>query len=75
MANSVDRHLDAKTIEKYSLDKLSANQLAESEMHLLVCGPCRQAVTDSDAYVAAMRKAAAKFRKAEQWPKRQVAAN
>jgi len=73
MANSVERHIDEKVAEQYSMGQLSARKVAEVETHLLICGPCRQAVAAADAYVAAMRNAAAKVRKAERRkPKRQT---
>jgi hypothetical protein len=76
MALSVRPHLDADTTEKYSLEQLSARKTAEVETHLLICESCRKAVAASDAYVAAMREAAAKVRKTEQnaMPHRRVAA-
>ena len=76
MPNSLDPHLDAETTEEYSLQQLSARKTAEVETHLLICEPCRKAVAASDAYVAAMREAAAKVRKTEQnaMPHRRVAA-
>ncbi len=73
MAQSPDRHLDKEAIEKYSLGALSARRRAEIEKHLLLCDPCRKAVSASDAYVAAMRAAAAKVRQAEGKTKRRVA--
>jgi anti-sigma-K factor RskA len=73
MASRVDRHLDEEAAEQYSLSNLSARKVAEIEEHLLICEPCRQAVAASDAYVAAMRKAAAQLRQDEQKPKRKVA--
>ena len=69
----VGSHLDEENAEKYSLGKLSARKTAEIEKHLLVCARCRQAVADSDAYVAAMKNAAAKVRKAESKPHRRRA--
>ena len=69
MTATLGPHLDAETAEKYSLEKLSARKTAEVEMHLLICESCRNAVASSDAYVAAMREASAKVRKAEQNPK------
>jgi hypothetical protein len=76
MARSLRPHLDAETTERYSLERLSARKTAEVEMHLLICESCRKAVAASDAYVAAMREAAAKVRKTEQnaLPNRRVAA-
>ena len=73
MANSLERHVDEAVAEDYSMGQLSARKVAEVETHLLTCEACRQAVSASDAYVAAMRDAASKVRKAEQRkPKRQV---
>lgn len=76
MAISLGPHLDAETAEKYSLEQLSARKAAEIEGHLLICEPCREAVAASDAYVAAMREAAANIRKTEQnaMPHRRLAA-
>jgi anti-sigma factor ChrR (cupin superfamily) len=73
MANPVERHLDEEAAEKYSLGQLSARKVVEIETHFLVCESCRQKVAASDAYVAAMRNAAAKLRKKEQTPRRRVA--
>ena len=69
----IGSHLDEENAEKYSLGKLSARKTAEIEEHLLVCARCRQVVADSDAYVAAMRNAAAKVRQADRKPRRRAA--
>ncbi|HEX3743815.1 MAG TPA: hypothetical protein VHW09_07790 [Bryobacteraceae bacterium] len=71
----VGLHLDEETVEKYSMSKLSSRKVVEAEKHLLVCEACQKAVADSDAYVAAMKKAAAGVRKSEekQKPRRRVA--
>ena len=66
MFYSTGRHLDQETAEKYSLKQLSARNVVEAEMHLLICETCREAVTACDSYVAAMRNAAGELRKAEQ---------
>ena len=65
MAGTVDAHLSDETTEQYSLGKTSARNAAEIEEHLLICETCRRAVAASDGYVAAMRAAAVKIRKAE----------
>lgn len=70
MVGTVDKHLGEESAEKYSLGKLSARKVAETEEHLLICDSCRQTVVASDDYVAAMRRAAEKLRKAAQRPKR-----
>jgi anti-sigma factor RsiW len=74
MGSPVERHIAEATVEKYSLAKLSARKTAEIEQHLLTCESCRQAVAASDAYVAAMRRAAAKVTKQSQPPKLRVLA-
>jgi anti-sigma factor RsiW len=63
------RHIAEATIEKYSLGTLSEKPRARVEEHLLICENCRREVTASDAYVAAMRRAAARVRRAERKPK------
>ena len=66
MVNVATKHIGEEAAEKYSLGQFSARKVAEIEEHLLVCESCRTAVTAADAYVATMRTAAAKVRKAEQ---------
>jgi len=73
MVNPVERHLEEDIAEKYSLGQFSARRVAEIEAHLLVCGSCRLAVAASDAYVTAMRNAAAEVRKQEPKAKRRGA--
>jgi len=73
MPTTFKRHLDEEAAEKYSMGKLSARRAADTETHLLICKSCRQKVAESDAYVAAMRVAAAKLRKAGRKPRRRVA--
>jgi hypothetical protein len=73
MLNPAGRHFDEDSAEKYSLGQFSARKVAEIETHLLICEPCRQAVGASDAYVAAMRNAAAKVRKKEPKSRRRTA--
>jgi anti-sigma factor RsiW len=65
MRKTTSPHISEAAVEKYSLGKLSARKVAEIEKHLLICEPCRKAVAASDAYVAAMSKAAGKLRKSE----------
>jgi anti-sigma factor RsiW len=72
MATGIRRHINEATIEKYSLDTLSEKPRARVEEHLLICESCRQAVTASDAYVKAMRRAAASVRQTERRPKGRV---
>lgn len=71
MPQSIGAHLDEESAEQYSLGQLSARKVAEVEEHLLVCNSCREMVTSSDSYVAAMRAAAEKLRAKEKNPKKQ----
>jgi anti-sigma factor RsiW len=73
MPAQVSRHFDEEAVERYSMGKLSARKTAAIEEHLLICESCCRRVVESDAYVAAIRKAAAKLRKAERKPRRSVA--
>jgi anti-sigma factor RsiW len=63
VAPKANIHLGGEDAERYSLGEMPEEELARSEEHLLICDACRRLVTDSDAYVAAMRKAAAKLRR------------
>jgi anti-sigma factor RsiW len=72
MASRVDLHLDEEAAERYSLGNLSARRVVEIEEHLLICEPCQRSVAAADAYVAAMRDAAAKLQKADEKPKRKA---
>jgi anti-sigma factor RsiW len=42
---------------------LSGEEAEQIEEHLLICEACRRRVTESHAYVAAMRRAAAQVRR------------
>lgn len=69
MEDSVDRHLDGETAERYSMGRFSARRVRAVEEHLLICARCRKSVASSDAYLAAMRRAAATVRNADRKPK------
>jgi hypothetical protein len=57
-----DRHMNDEEIEGYSAGTLPEDALAHAERHLLVCDGCRQRVAEADAFVPAMRRAAARVR-------------
>jgi hypothetical protein len=61
MAQDFNRHPDDDELEKYSMDDLRAEGEAGFEEHLLHCEHCRQRLTETDVYVAAMRRSAAAF--------------
>ena len=52
-------HAVDEVLESYASGTLAEPALADLEEHLLICDHCRQRVADKDAYVAAMRTAAA----------------
>ena len=63
MAPRLHKHLGDEEAERYALGEMSEDEAQHWEEHLLTCEPCRREVADADAYVAAMRKAAAKLRR------------
>jgi hypothetical protein len=69
MPDGWERHLDEEQAEKYSMGRLSEEEEARCEEHLLVCASCRQQVDSADRYVGAMKSAAAT---AEMQPKRKA---
>jgi anti-sigma factor RsiW len=50
-------HIQDDDLELYALDRLPEPDAAPVEEHLLVCGACRERLTEWDEYVAAMRAA------------------
>ena len=62
MHPEIERHPDEDQIERYSLGEMGEAELAPLECHLLTCDSCRRRVAESDAYVSAMRQAAAAVR-------------
>ena len=70
MAPIPHSHLGGEEIERYSLGEMSEEELARWEEHLLICDSCQRQVAASDAYVAAMRSAAAELRRVPAKPGR-----
>jgi len=56
------RHLDEEEVLRYATGEAAMDELPRWEEHLLICDTCRGAVARCDAYVAAMRSAAAELR-------------
>ena len=63
MAAESDCHFGEEASERYSMGTLSGEEAEQIEEHLLICEACRRRVTESHAYVAAMRRAAAQVRR------------
>ena len=63
MAAESDCHFDEEASERYAMGTLSDEEAEHIEEHLLICEACRRRVAESDTYVAAMRRAAAKLRR------------
>ena len=54
-------HPEEDLLERYSLDLVSGEELQSFEEHLLICEECQDRLTESDAYVRAMRAATAEL--------------
>ncbi|HEY1341965.1 MAG TPA: zf-HC2 domain-containing protein [Bryobacteraceae bacterium] len=63
-------HIDAQDLEQYAMGHAPEETAARIEEHLLVCEACRAQLAQTDAYVAAMRKAAAELRDREAKPEK-----
>ena len=61
MASESQSHMLAEEIERYSAGTASEGETERWDEHLLVCGECRQLVSEQDDYHAAMRSAARKL--------------
>ncbi len=55
-------HALEEDLERYSMATLPEAEAAILEEHLLICPLCQERLTESDAYVRAMRSAASKLR-------------
>ena len=55
-------HVPEDDLELYAMRTLPAPESELLEEHLLICSACRDRLTATDGYVAAMRSAAAKIR-------------
>src|ERR1700737_3299472 len=51
-------HAVDEVLESYAMGTLAEPTLGELEEHLLICAHCRERLTDTNAYVTAMRSAA-----------------
>lgn len=58
MAQELNSHPDEGELEKYSMGDLREEE-DRFEEHLLHCEHCQRRLAETDAYVAAMRRAAA----------------
>jgi anti-sigma factor RsiW len=48
-------HVEAKVLEQYALDGLSANRALAIEEHLSICGACRERLTESELFIERLR--------------------
>ena len=60
---SAEEHPGEEVLERYSLGTLPEGELAPFEEHLLICPVCQERLAETDAYVLAVRAAAARLRK------------
>ena len=56
------QHVSEDDLEHYAMRTMQTPESDGLEDHLLVCSACRDRLTATDGYVAAMRSAAAKIR-------------
>lgn len=63
MAAEEHRHADDEALEQYSMGSLQEPELGQLEEHLLICGDCRERLTQMDSYVRGMRAAGKRLRK------------
>jgi len=59
----VVEHVSEDDLERYAMRTLPAPESECLEEHLLICSECRDGLTATDGYVAAMRSAAGKIRR------------
>ena len=52
------RHIDDETLDRYALGKLSEDDAAPIEEHLLVCHACQDRLDRADSFIGAFREAA-----------------
>jgi hypothetical protein len=62
MALNTDRHMERDEIERYSMGAITEEESAPFDEHVLICEFCRNRVTESDDYVAAMQGAGGRLR-------------
>ena len=60
-------HLNEEEIERYSMGRISEEESARFDEHLLVCESCQGRVADSDVYVSSMRGATKQVARWTQW--------
>lgn len=65
MPYSWENHIDDEELELYSLRRLSESREEAVEEHLLVCNVCQDRLAETDAYVQAVRTAAARLAERE----------
>jgi hypothetical protein len=58
MQIDVDEHIEETVLERYSMGSLTEEAAAEVEQHLLLCEACCTRVTEADAYIRAVKRAA-----------------
>jgi len=64
-----DRHWDEEELENYSRGILPEEEAGQVEEHLLTCEPCRRQLSQTEAYIASIRRAGARLRAEESSPR------
>ena len=68
----VENQHEEGRLEAYAAGTLPAGQVSDVEEHLLVCAECQQRLAETEAYLRAMRRAAARARATERQPVRRL---
>lgn len=55
------RHIDEESLEQYAMGRSLESESEPIEEHLLICGPCRDELSDLDCFIPAVRDALRKF--------------
>jgi len=53
-----DRHVEETAVERYAMGSLQEDAATAVEHHLLLCEVCRGRVTEAEAYIRIMKRAA-----------------
>src|ERR1700730_3725317 len=60
--NMIGQHSDEEHLESYAMGRLSDSEVETLEEHLLCCEQCRDALDETEAFIASMRGALKKER-------------
>lgn len=59
--NPAVQHIDEESLERYAMGRSVESESEPIEEHLLICGPCRDELSDLDCFIPAVRDALRKL--------------